>query len=321
MNLSKKLVELEAVEHGSYFIVKCPICGYKEAFLYKDDLEKHKRNALFRIPIRCNRLNKCGKTSYLKEVDIDKIPVVKKDDIGISTKGIKKLNDLAYFSYCINGFDFDWRGISNSTMKVNGVIYLKEGIQSFMKKCGPGNFDDRFFKSSSYKERDLIFPIKNYNGECERLLLRSTKTLKSKKKEIGMILVQKSSEIWNRIDLIDKDKDIIFVTEGVPDGLSIKEVSQALGVVSLPGVRKYRQLVHEIKESQVSMKKTYIICFDNDDAGTTYLEKMKKQFDALSLNYLIFDLHGYKDLNEFLQEDRELFFETVKNISLKEGRK
>lgn len=317
MNLEEKLNELEARSHGDYWIVRCPECGHKEAYIYLDDVEKHKKNPSFKIPIRCNRLNKCGKTSYMEDINIGDIPKIKDDDIiGISQKGIDKLNTLAKMSVYLNGFDFDWRGISNKTMKENGVIFLRDGFIKFISGCGKNSFADKFFKKRCYQDRNLIFPIKDYDGNVERMLLRSTLPLDEKaKKEIGMRLLPRSSEVWNRTDLVDDRFEYIFITEGVPDGLSIKEATKDVGVVSLPGVKKYRQLTNEIKAHESAQKKKYVICFDNDEAGKEYLEKLSEQFDELNIEYSFFNLHGYKDLNDFLQGNRELFIDTVLRTS------
>lgn len=313
MNLQEKLRDLDAKCNGDYWIVRCPICGHREAFIYLDDVDKHKSKPTFKIPIRCNRLNKCGKTSYINNIIIDKIPKIKDDEIiGISPKAIEKFNNLAKFSTLLIGFDFDWRGISNKTLKSNGIIYLKNDLFPFMEHCGKNAFAAKFFKKRCYKDRNLIFPIKNYSGECERLLLRSTKKLDEKaKKEIGMRLKKNSSEVWNRIDLINPEMPIVFITEGVPDGLSIKEVSQKIGTVSLPGVKKYKQLIKEIQKNTIAKSKKYIICFDADDAGREYIHKLSDEFLKKDIQFAFFDLCNYKDLNEFLVNNRFLFFKTV----------
>lgn len=316
MDLTAKLEELDAVCNGDYWIVKCPVCGHKEAFIYLDDVEKHKKKPDFQIPIRCNRLNKCGKISYIEEIKVDEIPKMSDEDvIGISKKGIEKINNLAYFSANLKGFDFDWRGISNKTLKDNGVIYLKKELVPFMKSCGKEAFADKFYKKKCYRQRDLIFPIKDYDENVERLLLRSTKTLdKKSKKEIGMRLIKKSSEVWNRKDLINQEMDYIFVCEGVPDALSVKEIEQNIGVVALPGVRKYKQIIKEIEANPCAKEKTYVLCFDNDEAGQKSLEKLKVKLKELKINYIIFNLYNFKDMNDFLLGNKELFKQTVEGI-------
>ena len=317
MNIETVLQKLNAKDHGYYWIVKCPECGHHEAYIYKDDVKKHRDNPKFKIPIRCNRLNKCGKTSYLENVNIGEIPEEKTEkNIGIKERGIEKINCLSHLSRYLTGFDFDWRGISNQTLKDNGVIYLRKGLISFMRSCGNDVFDKRFFKST-YENRNLIFPIKSYNDECERLLLRSTMDLGEGKKEINMRLVKDSSEVWNRKDLISPDISTVFITEGIPDGLSVKEVNQNYGVVALPGVKKYRQLLKEINHNEIAMKKQYVLCFDNDEAGLKYAGKMIEQFEKKSISYECFNLHGYKDMNDFLQADRAGFFQTVKRYANK----
>lgn len=318
LQINDKLKDLNATFKGDYWIVCCPTCGHKEAFIYLDDVEKAKENPKYKIPIRCNRLNKCGAKNYLEDIQIEEIPKISTQDIiGISENAIIKINSLAKLNHLLIGFDMDWRGISNNTLKQNGIIYLRKGLIDFMKSCGKNAFDEKFFLKRCYQDRDLIIPIQDYDGNCQRLLLRSTKTLDDNMhKEISMRLYKKTSEVWNRKDLIDPEIHCIFATEGVPDGLSIKEVSQNIGVISLPGVKKYKQIFKEIDTHKNELKdKKIIIAFDNDDAGKKYMEKFQEGLEERNIPFETFNLCGYKDMNEFLQADRTLFFEEVEKAA------
>jgi len=51
-NPKSLLPELKPEDKGSYFIMRCPVCGHREAYMYNDN-PGH---------IRCNRQNNCGNT-------------------------------------------------------------------------------------------------------------------------------------------------------------------------------------------------------------------------------------------------------------------
>lgn len=318
MDITQKLNELDASLKGDYWICRCPSCWKKEAFVYVNDVEKAKKNPRYKIPIRCNRANKCGVVSYIEDVNINEIPQISEEDIiGISNAGYTRINSLAKLNKLIIGYDIDWRGISNTTLKENGIIYLPKGFYDFISKSSKDEYAEKFLVKKCYKQRNLIIPIKDYEGECLRLLLRNTEPFEddTELKEIGMRLVKKSSEIWNRIDLINPEMTHIFVTEGVPDGLSVKEVDQNIGVVSIPGVRKYRQLIKEIEDNyELCKSKIFVLCYDNDDAGREYEEKLVRKLDKLSITWKKFDTGIYKDLNQYLQDDRHGFKQAIKDV-------
>ena len=54
LDLEIVLSDLQPVDKGSYFILACPACGKREAYIYKGGGR-----------IRCNRLNKCGYSANL----------------------------------------------------------------------------------------------------------------------------------------------------------------------------------------------------------------------------------------------------------------
>lgn len=67
MDINDVLKEFKATQSGDYYILYCPQCGRKEAYCYIEDINHWLEDSSYRIPIRCNRLNKCGETSYLND--------------------------------------------------------------------------------------------------------------------------------------------------------------------------------------------------------------------------------------------------------------
>ena len=313
MNIDEKLRELEAVSHGSYYIARCPECGHREAFIYLDDIIKHQSNPEHKIAIRCNRLNKCGKTTYIEDVKVDKIPEAKIEEDRIGQVAIDKLSILANNPELLLDFDFNWRGISNNTLKAYHIIYFKPEFKKFIEICGNA-FPEKYWKKRCYENRDLIIPILDYDGKVERVLLRDTKLRDTKRKEIGVKLKKNASEVWNKEDILDENKKVLFVTEGVPDALSIKEVMPEAGVVAIPGVRKYKQVIKELKKVGKPEEKRVVICFDNDEAGKQYSEKFRESLMKLKIEVTQFELGEYKDINEILQADRKKLEKKISRV-------
>lgn len=328
MEIYDVLKDLGASLLGDYYIMYCPKCGKREAYCYVDDIKKWIENPKHRIPIRCNRLNKCGEISYLNDYlkGIKKPTNIKMKEvktIQMSSEGIKLLQ--TYCHYIIesvkcntNGFDFTYRGISNQTFKNNGIIYNKDTFQQLINQESTKHFFGKKYRSANYLNRDIIIPIMNLDGYPERLLLRSTYYHSEKyKKEVQVMLVKNGLEIWNIKDIFDKEKKKIFVTEGVYDALSIKEVCQNpnVGIVSLPGVKKYKKLIRLLKSHQEFKDKTFIIAFDSDEAGQDFLKNAVEDFSKADIKCKVMNLRPYKDANDFLIQNKSaLKFRVYKTL-------
>ena len=96
---------------------------------------------------------------------------------------------------------------------------------------------------------------------------------------------------------------LIFVTEGVYDALSIKEVCQEseVGCIALPGVKKYKQLLRLIRNNPELKEKTFIFALDNDTAGKEYVLKIERDFAKENIEFMNFSVVPYKDCNQFLE--------------------
>lgn len=323
MDLKEILHQLNATPLGDYYILICPVCGRKEAYLYVDDIIKFQKDNSHKIPIRCNRLNKCGHTSYLNDIADLKISKLPKQHptIQIKEEGIQLIQKLVnYYCFTLNGnstdFDFSIRGISNSTLKSNNIMYVKSGFENIINTSYASSLFSNKYRQKHYNNRDIFIPIFNYNNECERILLRSkTPEPSQEKKEIQLLLKQGGIEIWNIKDLI-ADNKYVFITEGVYDALSFKEINASYGVISLPGVRKYKKLIKEIKNNiDICKKKLFIIATDNDDAGKEYALKLYNSLTNLNINCIFFDLGKYKDANDFLRQNKLGFMLAIKKAT------
>lgn len=314
------LSELKPLQRGRYMTVVCPQCGHHEAYIYTDDFQKSIEEGK-EIPIRCNRLTNCGKTTFVQIVkeNGESIPNPKeKEELKMTQEGAKRIQALAEFltaeyKECalhervldINDAMEEWRGISKRTLQSSGILFLDmdKGFRGFIEKY-PTLYSD-FYKRSLY-ERDILIPIWNEHGKVERILLRSRGKIKAPEgkkplKEIAIILSPKAEEVWNIEDM--KNTSVLFVTEGVPDALSIKEVNPNAHVVAIPGVGKYKKVIKHLKKHQ-NIKKI-VIAFDNDGAGEKWTKKFEKSLDEIKIKHSYLELKSYKDVNEYLLGEKK----------------
>ena len=312
MNCSEFLENIQAVDKGKYYVCICPECKKKEGFLFKDDLQKALVNPKHKVAIHCNRKSECGMTTQIQlstsESAQTSIPTPSDDEIlHMNQIGVKKIEMLVdYLSSTMDYSSFpSWRGISASTLQKYEILLYPQTMRKFLSSF-PNSYDLDFFDRSLY-EKNLLIPVKDFDGSILRLLLRTTDPEKEKeygfRQEVNLPLVINRGELWNRKD-IRSNSPFLFVTEGVPDALSIKEIDPSLGVVALPGVAKYRQLLDLIKNEK-NFTKQIILCFDSDKAGFKFKEKFKEESRKMNLNCIPFPLQGFKDINEFLLKDKK----------------
>ena len=98
------------------------------------------------------------------------------------------------------------------------------------------------------------------------------------------------------------DQEIIFITEGVFDALSIIECGAA--AVALNSTSNVHLLINQLKAKQT--RATFVLCLDNDAAGKRAADTLKEELQELNIKCITADISGeYKDPNEALTGDRE----------------
>lgn len=109
----------------------------------------------------------------------------------------------------------------------------------------------------------------------------------------------------------------VFVVEGEIDALSVIEVG--FKCMALGSVNNYKKLVNRCREQKPA--KPLLIALDNDkdsenngkrNVGKETAEKLLKELREINVECYIVDINGaFKDANEALVADRELFKQTV----------
>lgn len=232
----------------------------------------------------------------LKEIYFDYVPEERKT---MEKEDNKEFNYTNYYKICVNNKE-----------KTN---YLEQrGInKKLIDKYNIG-FDE--------KRNLVIFPI---NKHCyfARSVVNNDK-FKSRGK----------SDIWNK-KYIEDNQELVYITEGIIDALSLEEIDQDVKVISINGVGNINSLIHTIKENNYDG--TIVIVFDNDYAGKKASNELTKELKKINVNSFSTSLianfdeeTNVKDINMALVNNKELLKknydytnETILNYikKLKEG--
>lgn len=156
------------------------------------------------------------------------------------------------------------------------------------------------YKIGFDEERNLIvFPI---NRNC--YFARSTIN-KDKLKSRG------SSDIWNKHYIVNAtNEDLIYVTEGIIDALSLEMIDSNIKTISINGVGNINSLIKAIKD--YNFEGTIIIAFDNDNPGIKAANDLKEELTKLKVNSFSttlisnFDRDVCTDINQALITDPQL---------------
>ena len=230
--------------------------------------------------------------------------------------------DLVGVDYHLDNFKDKVNKIQELFLGYNPVPIKKEDRKEQKNICNYDNYYEKCIKDrnkSNYlqnrgiseelinkykigfdKEQNLIiFPI---NSFC--YFARSTISNK-KIKSPG------NSDIWNKQYLISSEKtDLVYVTEGIIDALSLEMIDPNVKVVSINGIGNISSLVRCVKENDFSG--TIVIDFDNDNPGIEAARKLKEELLKLNVNSfsnsLIYNFgsDNCKDINQALITDRQL---------------
>lgn len=171
---------------------------------------------------------------------------------------------------------------------INKSSYLEErGIDKTLIKKYHVGYDE--------KRKLIVFPITKY---C--YFARSTVN-DFKLKSDGI------SDIWNK-ELLDSN-DLIYVTEGIIDSLSLETIDPNVKTISINGVTNINNLIYVIKEKE--FKGNIVIAFDNDIRGIRAAKDLKEELTKINVNSFSttlvsnFDDNDVTDINSALMNNRE----------------
>jgi len=337
MDINRALSELNPIEKADRYVVECPECNKKEAYIYKGSSW-----------INCNRQNKCGYSgslwdyiqtrdtldphnTLLKLGELSGVEIPKSNNF--DPEAYKKIREdsqlredaLRYFVECLDideakeTLDYlqDKRGFTEDEIKALEFGHIPSQNKLFKhlksnKDYSVNRINEVIkFTDNIGKTHKLVIPFRDSIGSLQGFTFRAIKD-GIKPKYLYSTGLKKGELLFNLRGLAG-DKDLIVI-EGLFDALiaSIKGIDNlvALGSTSLND----NQIDLAIKHGT----KTITLCLDNDKAGKEGTHKAIERLKDKDIRVYIAELpDGIKDPDELIREkDIEAFKKVIDNALL-----
>ena len=188
------------------------------------------------------------------------------------------------------------RGISLDTAVSCGVGFDAEWISPTVKK-------NQQAKGNSWLPNPtarIIMPVTNNHYIARAISSEVTEYAKMNETGGGKAGIFNARAVY--------DNEVVFITEGIFDALSIIEVGNA--AIALNSTSNADLLIKQLEAEPTAA--TLIICLDNDDAGKKAAATLKAGFTRLNISYVTADISGaYKDPNEALTGNKDAFIAAI----------
>ena len=212
---------------------------------------------------------------------------------------------------------------------INGI--RKEVAFDYMNQRGINNWLANSMGFYLDKEHNSVIIPTSENSYSERFIDvdKDSETIK-RYKHYG------KTHLYNPIPNPERhfnDVPPIFITEGEIDAVSIlagfnigdgKKIEDKLNIdeikaipIGLGSASNIYLLINYLKEKDEATlsKYKFVLALDNDKVGKEATVSLKEELDKLKVKYIIPDLYGkYKDANEALLNDKQLFNNELNNI-------
>lgn len=233
----------------------------------------------------------------------------------------------SYDIYDLIGLDYDLHSFKEQLEKVQelylGYIPVKKEVKKDIdnKVYDYTNYYNKCFKNryrTTYLEqrgitRELIDKYKiGYDEERKLVVFPINKHCYFARSVVNndKIKSKGSSDIWNK-RYIKENNQLVYVTEGIIDALSLEVIDPNVKVMSINGVGNINSLVYALKEN--NFNGTIGIAFDNDGAGKKATDELKKELAKINVNSFstsmiatFNDTSKVKDINMALINNKDL---------------
>jgi possible primase/helicase len=233
----------------------------------------------------------------------------------------------SYDIYDLIGLDYDLHNFKEQLEKVQelylGYVPVKKEAKKDIdnKVYDYTNYYNKCFKNrykTTYLEqrgitRELIDKYKiGYDEERKLIVFPINKHCYFARSVVNNDKVKSkgSSDIWNK-RYIKENNQLVYVTEGIIDALSLEVIDPNVKVMSINGVGNINSLVYALKEN--NFNGTIGIAFDKDGAGKKATDELKKELAKINVNSFstsmiatFDDTSKVKDINMALINNKEL---------------
>lgn len=233
----------------------------------------------------------------------------------------------SYDIYDLIGLDYDLHNFKEQLEKVQELYLEYVPVKKEAKKDIDNkiydytNYYNKCFKNrykTTYLEqrgitRELIDKYKiGYDEERQLVVFPINKHCYFARSVVNndKIKSKGSSDIWNK-RYIKENNQLVYVTEGIIDALSLEVIDPNVKVMSINGVGNINSLVYALKEN--NFNGTIGIAFDKDGAGKKATDELKKELAKINVNSFstsmiatFDDTSKVKDINMALINNKEL---------------
>lgn len=233
----------------------------------------------------------------------------------------------SYDIYDLIGLDYDLHNFKEQLEKVQELYLEYVPVKKEAKKDIDNkiydytNYYNKCFKNrykTTYLEqrgitRELIDKYKiGYDEERKLVVFPINKHCYFARSVVNndKIKSRGSSDIWNK-KYIKENNQLVYVTEGIIDALSLEVIDPNVKVMSINGVGNINSLVYALKEN--NFNGTIGIVFDKDGAGKKATDELKKELAKINVNSFstsmiatFDDISKVKDINMALINNKDL---------------
>lgn len=233
----------------------------------------------------------------------------------------------SYDIYDLIGLDYDLHNFKEQLEKVQelylGYVPVKKEVKkeidnkiydytNYYNKCFKNRYKTTYLEQRGIT-RELIDKYKiGYDEERQLVVFPINKHCYFARSVVNndKIKSRGSSDIWNK-KYIKENNQLVYVTEGIIDALSLEVIDPNVKVMSINGVGNINSLIYALKEN--NFNGTIGIVFDKDGAGKKATDELKKELAKINVNSFstsmiaTFDnISKVKDINMALINNKDL---------------
>lgn len=233
----------------------------------------------------------------------------------------------SYDIYDLIGLDYDLHNFKEQLEKVQelylGYVPVKKEVKkevdnkiydytNYYNKCFKNRYKTTYLEQRGIT-RELIDKYKiGYDEERKLVVFPINKHCYFARSVVNndKIKSRGSSDIWNK-KYIKENNQLVYVTEGIIDALSLEVIDPNVKVMSINGVGNINSLVYALKEN--NFNGTIGIAFDKDGAGKKATDELKKELAKINVNSFstsmiatFDDISKVKDINMALINTKDL---------------
>lgn len=243
----------------------------------------------------------------------------------------------SYDIYDLIGLDYDLHNFKEQLEKVQelylGYVPVKKEVKkeidnkiydytNYYNKCFKNRYKTTYLEQRGIT-RELIDKYKiGYDEERQLVVFPINKHCYFARSVVNndKIKSRGSSDIWNK-KYIKENNQLVYVTEGIIDALSLEVIDPNVKVMSINGVGNINSLIYALKEN--NFNGTIGIVFDKDGAGKKATDELKKELAKINVNSFstsmiatFDDISKVKDINMALINNKDLLKRNYEYINI-----